>query len=98
MFPSLTDTFGLELLEALALGLPVAANPVVGPLGVIGDSSASVLDANLGRAALAALSIPKELARARSLTFGLSESARQFVENVFAAHWDNSRQPTIVAM
>ena len=86
VFPSLTDTFGLVLLEALASGLPVAANPVVGPLDVIGDSGAGVLDANLGRAALAALSIPRELARARALTFSLSESARQFVDNVFAAH------------
>ena len=87
VFPSLTDTFGLVLLEALASGLPVAANPVVGPLDVIGDSGAGVLDANLGRAAVAALSIPRELARARALTFRPSESARQFVDNVFAAHW-----------
>jgi glycosyltransferase involved in cell wall biosynthesis len=86
VFPSLTDTFGLVLLEALASGLPVAANPVVGPLAVIGDSGAGVLDANLGRAALAALSIPGELARARALTFSPSESARQFVDNAFAAH------------
>jgi hypothetical protein len=86
VFPSLSDTFGLMLLEALASGLPVAANPVVGPLDVIGDSGAGVLDANLGRAALAALSIPRELARARALTFSLSASARQFVDNVFAAH------------
>ena len=42
VFPSLTDTFGLVLLEALASGLPVAANPVVGPLDVIGDSGAGV--------------------------------------------------------
>ena len=86
VFPSLTDTFGLVLLEALASGLPVAAHPVVGPIDVIGDSGAGVLDANLGRAALAALAIPGELARARALTFSPSESARQFVENVFAVH------------
>jgi glycosyltransferase involved in cell wall biosynthesis len=89
VFPSLTDTFGVVLLEALASGLPVAANPVVGPLDVIGDSGAGLLDANLGRAALAALSIPRELARARALTFSLGESARQFVDNVLAAHRDN---------
>jgi len=92
VFPSLTDTFGLVLLEALASGLPVAANPVMGPLDVIGDSGAGVLDANLGRAALAALSIPRELARAHALTFSLSASAQQFVDNVFAAHWEYVRQ------
>ena len=86
VFPSLTDTFGLVLLEALASGLPVAANPVAGPIDVIGDSGAGVLDANLGRAALGALSIPREIARARALTFSLGEFARQFVDNVFAAH------------
>jgi glycosyltransferase involved in cell wall biosynthesis len=87
VFPSLTNTFGLVLLEALASGLAVAANPVVGPLEVIGDNGAGVLDTNLRRAALAALSIPREVARARALSFSLSESARQFVESVFAAHW-----------
>ena len=70
----------------------------MGPLDVIGDSGAGVLDTNLGRAALAALSVPRELARARALTFSLTESAQQFVENVFAAHWDNIRQPRLAAM
>jgi glycosyltransferase involved in cell wall biosynthesis len=31
VFPSLTDTFGLTMLEALACGMPVAAFPVPGP-------------------------------------------------------------------
>ncbi len=85
VFPSLADTFGLVLLEALASGLPVAAFPVTGPLDVIGDSGAGVLDANLRRAALAALAIPREMARAHALTFSLRASARQFVDNIFGA-------------
>jgi len=35
VFPSLTDTFGLAMIEALACGVPVAAFPVPGPLDVI---------------------------------------------------------------
>ncbi len=67
------------MLEALASGLPVAAYPVAGPLDVIGTSGAGVLDADLRRAALAALAIPRERARAHALTFSWAECARQFV-------------------
>ena len=82
VFPSRTDTFGVVLIEALASGLPVAAYPVTGPLDVIGDSGAGALDEDLRRACLAALDIPRERARARSLEFSWRESARQFVEHV----------------
>ena len=85
VFPSLVDTFGLVLLEALASGLPVAAYPVTGPLDVIGDSGAGVLDADLGRAALAALWDSARKARAHALTFSLGASARQFVDNILGA-------------
>ena len=37
VFPSLTDTFGLVLLEALASGVPVAAFPASGPKDVLTD-------------------------------------------------------------
>ncbi|MGD9869096.1 MAG: glycosyltransferase family 4 protein, partial [Hyphomicrobiales bacterium] len=55
VFPSLTDTFGNVLLEALASGVPVAAYPVTGPLDVIGDAPVGELDRDLRRAALGAL-------------------------------------------
>ncbi len=35
VFPSLTDTFGLVILESLACGTPVAAFPVTGPKDVL---------------------------------------------------------------
>ena len=36
VFPSLTDTFGLVMIEALACGVPVAGFPVQGPLDIVG--------------------------------------------------------------
>jgi glycosyltransferase involved in cell wall biosynthesis len=38
VFPSLTDTFGVVQLEALASGVPVAAFPVTGPKDVIANN------------------------------------------------------------
>lgn len=34
-FPSVTDTFGIVLIEALAAGTPVAAYPVIGPIDIV---------------------------------------------------------------
>lgn len=42
VFPSLTDTFGLVNIEALASGLPVAALPVPGPLDILGEDGRGV--------------------------------------------------------
>ena len=47
VFPSLTDTFGVVQLEALACGTPVAAFPVTGPKDVVADHPIGALDADL---------------------------------------------------
>ena len=91
VFPSLTDTFGNVLVEALASGVPVAAFPVTGPLDVIGDSGVGVLDTDLRAAALAALDIPRERCSAHALKFTWSESAREFLENMRRAQGDPPR-------
>lgn len=82
VFPSRTDTFGIVLLEALASGVPVAAFPVTGPLDVIGDSGAGVLNHDLREAALRALDISREHCRRYAAKFTWKESARQFFDNI----------------
>ncbi len=57
VFPSLTDTFGVVMLEANACGLPVAAFPVTGPIDVIKPGINGVLDDDLASACQRALDI-----------------------------------------
>jgi glycosyltransferase involved in cell wall biosynthesis len=82
VLPSRTETFGLVLLEALACGLPVAALPVPGPLDVIGNSGAGVLDWDLRAAALTALKIPRETCRSHAIGFSWRSSTEQFLSHV----------------
>jgi len=80
VFPSRTDTFGLVMLEALACGTPVAAFPVPGPLDVVGNSDAAVLDADLRCAALHALRIDRARCRQYAERFSWGAAARQFLD------------------
>ena len=81
VFPSLTDTFGLVLLEALACGTPVAAYPVTGPIDVIGDSPAGALDEDLRMACLRALKIDRAVARAHAERFSWRACTEEFVRH-----------------
>lgn len=64
VFPSLTDTFGVVMIEANASGLPVAAYPVTGPIDVIENNINGVLSDDLEFAIQQALNIPPTLPRA----------------------------------
>jgi glycosyltransferase involved in cell wall biosynthesis len=57
VFPSLTDTYGVVMLEAMACGLPVAAYPVTGPIDVVQPGLTGVLDEDLREACLGALDL-----------------------------------------
>lgn len=82
VFPSLTDTFGIVQLEALASGVPVAAFPVTGPRDVIGDAPVGVLDADLREACLGTLSLSRAACRTHALAYSWTRSAGQFLSNL----------------
>ncbi|KAB2887627.1 MAG: glycosyltransferase family 1 protein, partial [Desulfobulbaceae bacterium] len=82
VFPSLTDTFGVVLLEAMACGVPVAAYPVTGPQSVVTSGYNGCLDHDLRRAALRALTIPAGHCRGSAMEFSWEKCTRQFLANL----------------
>jgi glycosyltransferase involved in cell wall biosynthesis len=82
VFPSLTDTFGLVILEAWGAGTPVAAFPAPGPVDIIPGTGAGVLAADqtsgLRDACLEALTIDRVQVRAKAEQFSWRACAEEF--------------------
>jgi glycosyltransferase involved in cell wall biosynthesis len=93
VFPSLTDTFGVVQLEALACGTPVAAFPVTGPVDVIADHPVGALDTDLRSACMRALGMSRETCRNFALERSWENSARQFIGNLAALQPSRSLRP-----
>jgi glycosyltransferase involved in cell wall biosynthesis len=98
VFPSLTDTFGIVQLEALASGVPIAAFPVTGPRDVIGNNPIGVLNDDLRSACMQALWISRESCREFALRYSWENSARQFIAHArkVAGILDDSEAPSQV--
>ncbi|MBV9757047.1 MAG: glycosyltransferase family 1 protein [Alphaproteobacteria bacterium] len=84
VFPSVTDTFGLVLLEALACGTPIAAYPVTGPKDIVAGASGRIgaVDRDLRAACLAALSADRAACRAHAERFDWRACAEGFLANL----------------
>jgi hypothetical protein len=79
VFPSLTDTFGLVMLEALACGVPVAAFPVPGPLDVVEPDVTGVLHTDLATAITSALRLDRRTCAQHAARCSWEEATAQFV-------------------
>jgi len=88
VFPSLTDTFGLVIIEALACGTPVAGFPVAGPLDIIGEDGLGVaggtapvgaVDVDLGQAITRALAAERGACASYATHFSWDRCLDQFV-------------------
>ena len=98
VFPSLTDTFGLVMIEALACGAPVAGFPVQGPLDIVGPegcgpthalaAQVGCLHNDLGRAIVEANAADRKAVAAYGACFDWQASTDQFVHVL-----EEARQP-----
>jgi glycosyltransferase involved in cell wall biosynthesis len=83
VFPSLTDTFGLVILEAWGAGTPVAAFSAPGPIDIIPGTGAGVLapgrESGLREAALEALKLDRAHVRSVAETYSWRACAEEFL-------------------
>jgi len=96
VFPSLTDTLGLVMLEAMACGVPVAAFPVPGPQDLVIDGGNGALDDDLREAVFRALAVPSEHCVEFAAGFSWQRSAARFLEMLMPAvsdrrHFDRTQ-------
>ncbi len=82
VFPSLTDTFGLVMLEAMAGGTPVAAFDVPSPIDVVEEGVTGALDKQLKLAILRALTLDRDKVHRGSLCFTWERTAQIFEESL----------------
>lgn len=95
VFPSLTDTFGLVVIEALACGTPVAAYPVTGPIDILGPDgrgvdhrvgwAAGAVDTPLARAVEGALTVERTDAAALGSLYSWERATDQFLAAIEGA-------------
>ncbi len=79
VFPSLTDTYGLVMLEALAAGTPVAAFPTTGPIDLL-TKQTGVMDDDLSAAIMKAQTLDRSACRLYAEQFSWEACAETFLK------------------
>lgn len=85
VFPSLTDTLGLVMLEANACGTPIAALASQASHVVVRDGENGVVSDDLREACMRALELSRTRAREVALERGWDQPTDQFIENLVTA-------------
>ena len=81
VMPSLTDTFGIVIIEGLQCGTPVAAYPVTGPKDILEGTKGGVLNKDLKLAALEALKLNRDDCKEIAKKYTWENCAKIFLAN-----------------
>jgi glycosyltransferase involved in cell wall biosynthesis len=87
VFPSLTDTFGIVNIEAIACGTPVAAFPVTGPRDIVTQGVNGYLSDNLHHAIEQALRLKGQIIHTTIEQYTWSNAAQQFLNQLVRIEW-----------
>lgn len=86
VFPSLTDTFGLVMLEANACGTPIATLPSQASDAVVVRGVNGIVDEDLKKACMEALKLDRNVCREHALKFGWKAPVDMFLNNLVHAN------------
>jgi glycosyltransferase involved in cell wall biosynthesis len=81
-FPSLTDTFGIVMIESISQGTPVAAYPVQGPVDIIEQGVNGYVDQDLSTAISLCLSLDRSVVKESSTKWTWEECWNIFHANL----------------
>jgi len=82
VFPSVWETFGIVMIEAMACGTPVAAYPAPGPLDVVDEGITGCLDNDLKHAVAKCLKLNRQDVIIGSQRWGWQKAWEIFKENL----------------
>ena len=82
VFPSVNDTFGVVMLEAIACGTPIAAYPVTGPVDVVENGVNGYMKADLASAVSLAATLDRSVVAASSEKYTWTHCTKTFYDNL----------------
>jgi glycosyltransferase involved in cell wall biosynthesis len=82
VYPSLTDTFGMVMLEANACGVPIAAFPIIGPKQVVQNGVNGIIDEDLASAVHQAIRVEPLSCRQEAKKYSWEACTGQFLRNL----------------